>query len=133
MLAFLMASMMTPSTTPAPFVEAPKFKGPTLQCREMGGAASRSQAIVVCRTKAQWQRMETCQGATRYCAPKKSQTTFTMNEDSRVVCRRLKVTGTRLSYQDTCLPQREWERMWKESAAATYKMQDFSTRPTERR
>ena len=129
MVAFVLASMMAASTTPAPFVEAPKYRGPTLQCREMGSAASRSQAIVVCRTKAQWQRAETCQGATRYCAPKKRETAFTMNEDSRVVCRRLKVTGTRLSYQQTCLPQREWERMWKDSAAAALKMQDHSTRP----
>jgi hypothetical protein len=127
MLAFMIASMVAASSTPAPMTEAPRFKGPALQCREIGSAASRSQALVVCRTKAQWQRAENCNGATRYCAPKKSQTAFTMNEDSRIVCRRLRVTGTRLSYQNTCLPQREWERMWKESAAHTLKLQDYST------
>lgn len=126
MLAFVMASMAA-SSTPAPMVEAPRFTGPSLECREIGSAASRSQALVVCRTKAQWKRTENCQGATRYCPPKKSQTAFTMNEDSRVVCRRLRVTGTRLSYQNTCLAQREWERMWKESAAHALKLQDYST------
>ena len=129
MITLILASMMVAPIDPAP-VEAASLKGqPTRYCRELGSAASRNQAIMICRTRAQWQRAETCQGATRYCAPKKRETAFTMNEDSRVVCRRLKVTGTRLSYQQTCLPQREWERMWKDSAAAALKMQDHSTRP----
>lgn len=136
MLAFVMASMMVASSTPEPFVEAPKHTGPTLHCREIGSAASRSQAVVVCRTKAQWQRAETCQGATRYCAPKKKdaslqETAFTMNEDSRVVCRTLKQTGSRLQSSRVCLPNREWERMWKDSAESTLRSQDKSTRVRE--
>ena len=133
MLGFIMASMMVAASDPAP-VQAASIEGqPTRHCREMGSAASRSQAILICRTRAQWLRAEACSGPTRYCPPKKRvaslETAFPMNEDSRIVCRRLRVTGTRLTSQQVCLPQREWERMWKDSAAAALKMQDHSTRP----
>ena len=138
MLAFLMASMMVAANDPAPR-EAASLQGvPSRYCREMGGAVSRSQAIMICRTRAQWQRMQTCNDATSYCAPKKTlalvtempgrETAFPLNEDSRIICRRLSVTGTRLTSLKTCLPQREWERMWKDSAEATLRMQDQSTR-----
>ena len=138
MLAFLMASMMVAANDPAPR-EAASLQGvPSRYCREMGGAVSRSQAIMICRTRAQWQRMQTCNDATSYCAPKKTlasltgtpgrETAFPLNEDSRIICRRLAATGTRLTSQNTCLPQREWERMWKDSSEATLRMQDQSTR-----
>lgn len=134
MLDLFVASMMVISSDPAPIVEAPKHTGPTLYCRELGSAASASQAIRICRTKAQWNRTETCQGATRYCRPTKRdaalgpESAFPMNEDSRVVCRILKVTGSRLRASNICLPQREWERMWKDSAETAFKAQDQSTR-----
>ena len=117
--------------------EAASLKGAlTRYCREIGSAASRNQAIRICRTRAQWQRREACVGATRYCVPTKRvasadlgrETAFPLNEDSRIICRRLSVTGTRLMSQKACLPQREWERMWKDSAEATLKLQDKSTR-----
>ena len=136
MLAFVMASMMVVASDPAP-QQAASLKGaPTRYCRELGSAASRNQAIMICRTRAQWQRREACVGATRYCAPVKKvasatfgrEAAFPLNEDSRIVCRRLRVTGTRLTSQQACLPQREWERMWKDSAEAALKMQDQSTR-----
>ena len=136
MLAFVMASLMVASSDPAP-QQAASLKGaPTRYCRELGSAASRNQAIMICRTRAQWQRRETCLGATRYCQPIKKlasatlgpKTAFPLNEDSRIICRRLSVTGTRLTSQRTCLPQREWERMWKDSAEATLELQDKSTR-----
>ena len=138
MLAFVMASMMVAASDPAPQQAASLKNEPTRYCRELGSASSRSEAIRICRTRAQWQRWEACNGATRYCPPKKRvamtsglpgrETAFPLNEDSRIVCRRLKVTGTRLSSQRTCLPQREWDRMWKDSAEATLKLQDQSTR-----
>ena len=130
----LVASAVVPASNSAPR-EAASLKGsPTRYCREMGSAASRNQAIVICRTRAQWQRREACISATRYCAPTKRfasaavgpATAFPLNEDSRIICRRLSVTGTRLTSQRTCLPQREWERMWKDSAEATQKMQERS-------
>ena len=138
MLAFIMASMMVASSDPAP-VEAASLKGqPTRYCRELGSAASRNQAIMICRTRAQWLNWEGCHGATRFCARKKQvamvsdlpgrNTAFPLNEDSRIICRRLSLTGTRLTSQKTCLPEREWERMWKDSAEETLDLQDKSTR-----
>ena len=103
----------------------------------MGSAASRSQAIIVCRTRAQWLRAETCSGATRYCPPKQlasRETAFPMNEDSRITCRVMKVTGSRLAAQRTCMPQREWQRMWDESRSTMSDLQDRqSTRPEDPR
>lgn len=136
MLAFVMASMLVASSDPTPIQEAPRHTGPTLHCREMGSAASRSQAISICRTKAQWLRLESCQNVTRYCAPKKRaaslgrETAFPLNENSRIICRVLKVTGSRLRASSVCLPNREWERMWKDSADTTFDLQDKSKRVT---
>ena len=119
---------------PAPAEAASLAGAPTRHCREIGSAASRSQAVMICRTRAQWQRIESCNSATRFCPSTKRlaslgrETAFPLNENSRIVCRYLRLTGTRLSTQKTCLPQREWERMWKDSAETMRDMQDQSTR-----
>jgi predicted secreted Zn-dependent protease len=42
-----------------------------------------------------------------------------MLADAKLVCRDLKATGGRLRTVRTCLPAREWERLWKSSAAFT--------------
>lgn len=141
MLAFALASMLVTASSAAPVSPSPSasLKGqPTRFCRELGSAASRSQAILICRTRAEWRAWEGCNGATRYCPPKKRttsggqtlgrETAFPMNEDSRIVCRQMAVTGTRLKSYRACLPQREWERMWKDSAEALLGLQDRSTR-----
>lgn len=39
--------------------------------------------------------------------------------DSKLQCRDLAVTGSRLRTIRTCLPAKEWERMWKSSSAYT--------------
>jgi len=57
------------------------------------------------------------------------ETAFPLNEDSRIICRKLSVTGTRLKSESVCLAKREWDRMWKESAEGTLELQDQSTRP----
>lgn len=130
MLTFVIASMMAVAPQPAT-VEAKSLKGqPTRYCREMGSAASRSQAIMICRTRAQWLRAEACSGPTRYCPGKKvaaltgAETAFPMNEDSRIVCRRLRATGTRLTSVRTCLPQREWDRMYANTQGDMKELQD---------
>ncbi|HEV2044399.1 MAG TPA: hypothetical protein VGR05_06940 [Sphingomicrobium sp.] len=134
MLAFIMASMMVVANDPAP-VQAASLEGqPTRYCREMGGAASRSQAILICRTRAQWARRDACDGPTRYCPPKKRvaslETAFPMNEDSRIICRQLRVTGTRLTSVKTCLPQREWDRMYANTQGDMQELQDkYSKQP----
>ena len=134
----VVASAVVPSSSSA-HREAASLKGaPTRYCREIGSAASRNQAVVICRTQAQWQRWESCRNVTRYCAPTKRvasvavgpDTAFPLNEDSRIICRRLSVTGTRLTSQNTCLPQREWQRMWDDGRAQARDLQDyFSKKP----
>lgn len=42
-----------------------------------------------------------------------------MLADSKLICRDLRVTGGRLQTVRTCLPAREWERLWKSSAEYT--------------
>ena len=122
MLAFVMASMMVAASDPAPRQAASPKTEPTRYCRELGSASSRSEAIKICRTRAQWLKWDGCHSATRYCTPKERlaitsglpgrETAFPMNEDSRVICRKLSVTGSRLKAVRTCLPQREWQRMY---------------------
>ena len=140
MLMFVMASVMVAASDTAPQQAASLDGVPTRYCREMGSAASRNQAIRVCRTRAQWLRMKACNDTTTYCAPAKRmasaeigrESAFPLNEDSRIICRRLSVTGTRLSSQNTCLPQREWRRMWDESRSTMSTLQDrHSTNPDE--
>ena len=71
MLAIVLASMVA-AANPAPPVEAASMKKePTRYCRELGSASSYSEAIRICRTRAQWLEREACNGATRYCPPKK--------------------------------------------------------------
>ena len=139
MLTFVMASMMVASSGPAPQQAASLKTQPSRYCREVDSAASRSQAVMICRTRAQWQRREACIGATRYCAPTKKvasaemgrETAFPLNEDSRIICRRLSVTGTRLTSQRTCLPQREWQRMWDETRGTMSALQDRHSTPAD--
>ena len=135
----VVSSAVVPSSNSA-HREAASLKGaPTRYCREIGSAASSNQAIVICRTRAQWQRREACVGATRYCVPTKRvasvavgpDTAFPLNEDSRIICRRLAVTGTRLTSQNTCLPQRDWQRMWDESRSTMSTLQDRNSTPAD--
>lgn len=138
MLMMMMASMMVAASDPAPQEAASLEGAPTKYCREMGSAASRNQAIKVCRTRAQWIRMKACNDSTTYCAPKKlasatlgRETAFPLNEDSRIICRRVSATGTRLTSQRTCLPQREWQRMWDESRGTMSTLQDRHSTPAD--
>lgn len=133
MLAIVLASLVA-AADPAPPVEAASLKkAPTRYCREIGSAASYSEAIRVCRTRAQWLEREACQGATRYCPPKKKlamagvggrESAFPMNEDARVTCRIVKITGSRLRSQNLCLPQREWDRMYNDAREEVGELQD---------
>ncbi len=132
MLAFVIASTIVATSDPVHQEAASLKTEQTRYCREMGSAASRNQAIKVCRTRAQWLRMKACNDSTTYCAPAKRlasaslgrETAFPMNEDSRIICRRLRATGTRLTSQRTCMPLREWQRMWDESRSTMSVLQD---------
>ena len=133
MLALVMSLAMV-TATDSPSAMASMKNQPTRICREMGGAGSRSEAIKICRTHEEWLAWDGCHGATRYCTPQMRaamagrETAFPMNEDSRIICRKLTMTGTRLKTVKACLAKREWDRMWQESADETRKLQDFSKR-----
>lgn len=137
MFASVILSLAAAASTPEPKVTIGKIDTP-LQCRIMVLGMSRSEDVTICRTKAAWRELESCRGATRYCSPEQKaaiaakHTAFSLSEDSRIVCRMLSATGSRLRSQQTCLPQREWRRMWDESSSAVLKrIQDHSTRPPE--
>ena len=134
MLAFVMASLMVASGGPAP-EQAPSQKDKlTVHCREMGSADSRSEAIVICRTRAEWQVRDACQGATRYCSAEEKmamtsglpgrETAFPASEDSRIVCRKLSITGSRLRSISTCLANREWRRMYDDTQTEMKELQN---------
>lgn len=119
MLAIAIASMLVASSGSVPAQVGSLNKGPVRYCRAMVIGASRSGDVAICKTKAQWDDFDSCRGVTRYCTPaqkatmaKKHATPFALTEDSRIVCRVLKITGSRLASQPTCLAQREWQRMW---------------------
>ncbi len=103
---------------------------PTLYCRKLVVGVSRSSDVTICRTKAAWAAEDSCKGPTRYCSPEQKAamrakyTAFALNEDSRVICRIVKGTGSRLSTGEVCLPQREWQRMWDNGRETTSSIQD---------
>lgn len=141
MFAFVMSSIAVASSVSAQPEAKDLKKEPTRICREMNNASSRLYAMKVCRTRAEWRRWEACHGSvTRYCTPRKKtpanlaslgrETAFPLNEDSRILCRDLKETGTRIIVHQICLPKREWDRMWTDTSEAVRKLQgEFSTRP----
>ena len=100
------------------------------ECRTLVEGMSRSGDVTICRTRADWRKRDLCRGATRFCTPARKaalygkRTAFAMTEDARIVCRVLRGTGSRLSSQNVCLPQREWQRMFDEGRAAATKMLD---------
>ena len=109
---------------------------PTMYCRNMVVGASRSGDVAVCRTKASWAAFDSCQGITRYCTPEQKAairakyTAFALNEDSRVVCRIIRGTGSHLSSTKVCMAQREWQRMWDDSREEARNYQNyFSKKP----
>ena len=134
MFASVILSLAAAVSNPEPQVVLGKIEKP-LQCRIMVSGVSRSGDISICRTKAAWRALESCRGATRYCSPEQKaaltarRTAFSLSEDSRIVCRLLSATGSRLRSQQTCLPRREWQRMWDENSTAVRKLQDQSIRP----
>ena len=131
-LASLLSLSSGSASSPTLVAPAP---GPNMQCRTVLTGISRSSDVRICRSKRAWADYDACNGATRYCSPAQKAAmarnrgeTFAMNEDSRIVCRMVKGTGSRLSLSKVCLPQREWQRWWDEASAATFDFQDKSTR-----
>ena len=134
MFATVMLALSAVVSDSAPRAPLGKIEKP-LQCRIMVAGMSRSEDITICRTKAAWRELDSCRGATRYCSAEQKaaitakHTAFSLSEDSRIVCRMLSATGSRLRSQQTCMPRREWQRMWDDTSSAVRKMQDQSIRP----
>ena len=134
MLAILMAvTLAAPGSSASP-PELDLKNQPVRECRIISEGASRSSDVTICRAKAQWRKRDLCRGVTRYCSPEQKaemfgkRTAFSLSEDSRIVCRVLLATGSRLSSERVCLPNREWQRMWDDSSSTTLRLQDQSTR-----
>lgn len=134
-----MFTLLLALITIAPAVPGPQPVGstknmPALICREMGSAGSRSEAIVICRTKAEWQIRDACSGSTRYCSPEEKRmmaaglpgraTAFPASEDSRIVCRKLSITGSRLRSTMTCMANREWRRLYDDTQVEMKELQN---------
>jgi hypothetical protein len=134
MFASVLISLSAAINNPEPQTALRRIEKP-LQCRILAAGVSRSGDVTICRTKAAWRELESCRGATRYCTPEQKRalaarhTAFSLSEDSRIICRSLSGTGSRLRSQQTCMPRREWQRMWDDSSAGVRKLQDQSTRP----
>ena len=135
-MSLLLAMLVNAAIANVP-TQAPSRVGkPTMYCRNIVIGASRSGDVAVCRTKAAWAAFDSCQGITRYCSPaqkaaiRAKYTAFALNEDSRVVCRIMRGTGSHLSSTKVCMPQREWQRMWDNGSEAARNIQDnFSKKP----
>lgn len=62
-------------------------------------------------------------------APQVATTTaFTNKDDSKIICRTLLGTGSRLNSERVCLPKREWQRMWDEGREMTSAAQDHQSK-----
>ena len=133
MLAIAMASLFISASDPVVTHVGSLKDQPVRYCRPIVSGVSRSGDVNICRTKEEWWRYDSCHGATRYCGPTQKatlgkQTAFALTEDSRIVCRMLKVTGSRLSSQRTCLPNREWQRMWDNGRETMGSLQDHQSK-----
>jgi len=102
-MLFLQAAVPMPAGTST--VQLPAIKQ-TRYCREMLMTSSRLGAVRVCKTRAAWQRWEKCHSATRYCAPVK---TAYLPDSQDLICKYLKVTGSRIAQEKICATRRQWE------------------------
>ena len=57
-------------------------------------------------------------------------TPFPLNEDSRILCKVMKMTGSRLRSTNLCLPKREWDRMHDNSREEVSDLQDNYSKRT---
>ena len=97
-------------------------------CRDMLLSSSRLGAIKVCKTRAQWQRWERCHSATRYCPPPRHQTvTVAALPGDKLICKYLKVTGSRIEQQKICATRRQWELTELESQETMRDRQNHGT------
>ena len=78
----------------------------------MFNSSSRLGSFKVCKTRAEWQRWDRCHSATRYCAPVR---TAVLKDNEDLVCKYLKVTGSRIAQEKVCATRLQWQRMEQET------------------
>lgn len=133
-MSLLLAMIAHAAVATTPPEAASRKSLPTLYCRNMVTGASRSGDVAICKTKAAWADWESCQGVTRFCTPAQKAamraryTAFPLDEDSRIICRIVAETGTRLRSSKVCLPQREWQRMWDDGKETMSSLQDHQSK-----
>jgi hypothetical protein len=99
-------------------------------CRKMLLSSSRLRPANVCRTRVAWQRWTRCHSATRYCAPPRQNTvTMVSMPDDELVCKYLKVTGSRLEQERICATKRQWEITEQETQESVLARQSQSLLP----
>ena len=103
-------------------VEVPAVKQ-TKYCRDMFNSSSRLGAFKVCKTRAEWARFDRCHSATRYCAPVK---TAALKDNEDLVCKYLKVTGSRIAQEKVCASRLQWQRMEQETQDTILQRQNQS-------
>jgi hypothetical protein len=109
MSLLLSAFLLLPAATPAE-AKPPAPVAAQKICRDLLLSSSRLGAVRVCKSRAAWQRWERCHSATRYCDPPRQATlTVAKLPGDPLVCKYLKVTGSRLQQQKVCATQRQWD------------------------
>ena len=106
-------------------VEIPVVKQSRI-CREMFNSSSRLGTMRVCKTRAEWQRWDRCHSATRYCPPLKK---AFLPDNADLICKYLKVTGSRIAQEKICATRRQWDLMEQETQEAIRDRQNQSKQP----
>lgn len=134
-MSILFSALLLQAAAPAPTFKAPvsipagsstvevPYVKQTRTCREMLVSSSRLGAIKVCKTRAEWARWERCHSATRYCAPVK---TAVLKDNGDLVCKYLKVTGSRIAQEKVCATRLQWQRMEQETQETILSRQNQS-------
>lgn len=125
LLTALYLQMAVPMPAGTSTVVLPAIKQ-SRTCREMFNSSSRLGAMRVCKTRAEWQRWEKCHSATRYCAPIK---TAFLPDNQDLICKYLKVTGSRIAQEKICATRRQWDLAEQETQETIRNRQNQSKQP----
>lgn len=124
-LALLQASA-TAADAPASKPPTPRAKESKI-CREMMMSSSKLGAVKVCKTRAQWARWQRCHSATRYCAPPTKPTVTVVSlPGDKLICKYVRVTGSRIEQEKVCGTKAQWELADRETRDRMRDIQDQS-------
>lgn len=123
-LTAFMLQVMVPMPAGTNTVVAPVIKQKTY-CRDMFNSSTRLGAMRVCKTQAEWRRWDKCHSATRYCPPVR---TAMLPDSQDLICKYLKVTGSRIAQEKICATRRQWDVMEQETQETIRNRQNQSKR-----